>query len=669
VAAYAIVHGLAGTPMAGLELALERSHIASVALETDEKADDVRLRLTSSVTVQMQAKLTLRAGPVLKAAVAQWNQAAMGTLDPDHDRLVIVAGTMSGPMRTLARVLNRLRTDEPGALTSSEQKELDRLSGLLPELTTAQRDRLFRCAVIMEIDVQEEHSAHSATARALLAQVVAPKDIAIAWRVLVRHAGRVARLRGGFAIEGWTRLLVEEGVTVRDAPTAAMHAMRLAGAIDRYREQLIRRGTHVDLRPLGSDVAPIPLADMDAEVDCGEPGGDSREDKPLAWSLLRHGRVLLTGLPGGGKSTSVAYAGAVLAQAAGAPLPVVVSLRDVANRNPVDGLADRILDTAVRDLPAADRPLVKGVLERGLQSGATALLLDSLDETHDRRQDVVREVGELTQHIDAGVPMLMSTRDVAYAPAHSLGWTDLRCRHPDKPEVSIRAVLAAVASARGQEDRSWLETRVEWVMRVLRADRAVGQTPLMPVLLALLAAERDRDALPSSRAEILHAVVQDVVARRERERALFAEMTGMPRAATTEAVQATFCIVAGAIADRHGAASVSEVRAAIADELANNWGLPPGLAGSGAGTVTHFWDEAGIFVIDGNGAQVIPRLELFLDIGDAVLSCRGSKLEVTSWVTNESNLVGTSQSSSPPASVRTLPMPSLRGPAPPWITR
>ncbi len=632
VAAYAVVHALAGEPLAGLGFPLELSHVASVAIETDEHADDVRVRLTSGCMAQLQAKLTLRGGKPLKTAVEQWSRAAQAGLDPERDRLVIVAGAISGPMQLLAHVLDRLRTDEPGALTQGEQEQLDKIVALTPELTGQQRDVMLRCGVITQLDVVEEDSTTAASARTLLRQVVAATQTTKAWRVLVHQAGRVGRLRGGFGVEGWVRLLEQDGIEVLAGPTPAREAALTAQALDRYRQQIRRRGTYVDLRPLGGDVAPIPLAEMDAEVGCSEPGGDTRDKAPLAWSLLRRRRILLTGLPGGGKSTAVAAAGAVLVEAAGAPVPVVVSLRDVVNRDAADGLADRILDTAVRDLPAPDRPLVRVALEAGLQTGGTALLLDSLDETHGRRGHVVAEIAELCEHIHPAVPVLLATRDVAYAPAHTLGWADLRLGEPAQPEPAVRAVLSAIAAARDLRDPVWVQTRVAWVMRVARADKAIGHTPLMPVLLAMLAADRDNQMLPNSRAEILHMVVQDLVWRRERERDLLREMTGLSPATAAEAVQAAFCLEAGVTAEHDGKAPVSTIRAALATSLANDWGLAPGAAGSGATSIMHFWDEAGIFVIDGSGTRVAARLELFLDIGDAVLICRSSKDEVTAWV-------------------------------------
>lgn len=321
VAAYAVVHALAGEPLAGLAIPLELSHVASVAVETDEQADDVRVRLTSGCVAQIQAKLTLRAGKPLETAVKQWSQAAQAGLDPERDRVVIVAASISGPIQLLARVLDRLRTDEPGALTKGEQEQLHKIATLTPELTIHQRDRMLRCAVITKLEVVEEDSTTTAAARALLRQVVEATQTSRAWRVLVHHAGRVGRLRGGFAVEGWVRLLEQDGIEVLAGSTPAREAALMAQSLDRYREQIRRRGTYVDLRPLGSDVAPIPLAEMDAEVNCSEPGGDTRDTEPLAWSLLRRRRILLTGLPGGGKSTAVAAAGAVLVDAAGALSP------------------------------------------------------------------------------------------------------------------------------------------------------------------------------------------------------------------------------------------------------------------------------------------------------------------------------------------------------------
>lgn len=634
VAAYAVTHALAGEALPGFGFALSVAQIVGVAVETDEFADDVRVTLADGYKAQVQAKRTLRFGSVLRGAVAQWDAAAKSGLDPVRDRLVLAAGTASGNVGVLARALERCKTDDPGAFTAAEQKTLTQLDEMLPGLTTPQRDLVRRCAVITVLDVEEEESPGAAYARLLLARVVGGGGTALrAWRDLVAHCGRVARLRGGFRVEGWVRLLQEEGYQVTGRETPAADAARQAEALDRYRDLLRSRGTEIDLRPLGADAAPIPLAELDASVECAPAGADRRDAESLPWSLLRRRRVLLTGLPGGGKSVAVAAAAAVLADAAGAPLPVVVSLREVDSLDRSHGFADRVLDTGVKDVPSGYRPLVREALEQGLDSGATALLLDSLDETHDRRGVVVSEVAGLCAGISADVPVLLATRDVAYAQAATLGWDDLRLLEPQKPEQAVRAVLIATAAARRLEDRdAWMERRAEWVAAVLAQDRVVGETPLIPVLLALLAADRGDGALPATRAEILYGIVEAAVRRREARRDPGLRVATLNEHDSANAVLAAFAVEAGVLGDSGGQAGTATIQKAMASFLAGDWGLPAGAAASGASAIMHFWDEIGIFVIRGADEMIAPRMEVLLDIGDAVQASTQPADAVAAWV-------------------------------------
>lgn len=633
VAAYAVVHALAGEALSGFGFSLMLAQVVAVAVETDEHADDVRVKLVGGHKAQVQAKRTLRFGAVLRGAVAQWNAAAKSGLDPVRDRLVLATGAASGPVHALARALERCKTDEPGAFTAEENKVLARLDQMLFGLTAQQQDLVRRCAVITVLDVEEEQSPGAAHARLLLRQVVGGEVAVSAWRDLVTHCGRVGRLRGGFGVEGWVRLLQEEGYRVTGNETPAGDAAPRAVALDRYRDLLRLRGTVVDLRPLGADTAPIPLTELDASVECVPAGADRRDAEPLPWSLLRRCRALLTGLPGGGKSIAIASAAAVLADAAGAPLPLVVSLRDVDARDRSRGFADRVLDTAVKDVPATDRRLVREALERGLESGATALLLDSLDETHARRGAVVSEVENLCAQVNADVPVLLATRDVAYAQAATLGWDDLRLLEPQEPKRAVRAVLTAVAAARRVKDsESWVEQRVEWVAAILDRDRAVGETPLMPVLLALLAADRGNGALPATRAEILHGIVGAAVRRREAHRDPGLRVATLNEHDSANATLAAFAVEAGVLGDCGGQARAAVVREAVTLLLTRDWGLPAGAAASGASAIVHFWDEIGIFVIRGADEAVAPRMEVFLDIGDAVQAAAQSPDVVAAWV-------------------------------------
>lgn len=88
-------------PGVGIPPALAR--VASVSLETDDPVDDIRIDLESGQRALVQAKRSLTAGKPLKEAVAQWVQAARAGLDPTKDRLVIVSGTLSEPMRSCSK--------------------------------------------------------------------------------------------------------------------------------------------------------------------------------------------------------------------------------------------------------------------------------------------------------------------------------------------------------------------------------------------------------------------------------------------------------------------------------------------------------------------------------------------------------------------------------------
>jgi hypothetical protein len=633
VAAYAVAHALAGQPLGGFGVPLASATVREVAIETDEHADDIRIAFDGGHVAQVQAKRTLRFGPPFANAVAQWVGAAKEGLDLNRDRLVLVAGTVSGPIASLSHLLERLKTDSPGQLTAGERDLLARLDALLPGLNRRQRDVVHKCAVITVLPVEDEQSALASSARTLLAQVVgAGQTVARCWRDLVAHCGRVGRLRGGFRVEGWVRLLQEDGYQIASGETPAATAALKSAALDRYREVVRLRGRFVDLRPLGADAAKIPIEEIDAAIKCVPPGADRREDEVLPWSLLRRGRVLLTGLPGGGKSVALAVAASTLVDAAGAPLPILVSLPDVELQCAALSFADRVLNTAVRDLPTQDRPLVRTELERGLSSGGTALLLDSLDETHDRRGAVVAEIANLCQRLNPEVPILLATRDVAYAQAASLAWDDLRLQEPGEPGKAVAAVLSAVAAARGLESGGdWVQMRTEWVNASLRADRPLTETPLMPVLLALLAADRADGHFPATRAQILIAAVEAAVRRREAQRDRPWRIATLSGRDSANAALDGFAWEARIIGDSGGKLGRREVERTLAIGLENDWGLPPAAARSGAQALIHFWDELGVFVISGADEVISPRLELLLDIGDAVDAVK-SPSGITEWV-------------------------------------
>jgi hypothetical protein len=640
VAAYAVACGLSGVPLPGIELAPADAYVLSVALETDDPVDDIRIDFTSGCRALVQAKRRLDAGKPFKDSVKQWVAAAEAGLDPDKDRLIVAAGSLSGSMKHLREVLNRNRTQYPGTPTRSEKAELDRLDGLLATLTPSQRMTVHACAVILEMPVETPDDTAAQNAIAHLRHVV--KDglnstARLMWLALMASAGQVARLRGGHGLAGWLDAIRRTGVEIATiGATPAVELELSALALEKYRERLVRAGSQIDFRGLGAGFASLQLDSADARVMVGLDPEDEREESELLWAFLRRRRVLLTGLPGGGKSTALRGLAGKLASDPAMPIPVPVSLRDErVLADPGTSFRDRIVRLAVKDSVEADRRLVIAEIERRLAGDRpVALLLDALDETYDQRADVVREIEELASDLPDGVSILLATRDVAYAQAATLGWADLRLRQPKESSKTVGAVLAAAAESKVPDpaDRpDWVAQRASWVNAAVAQERALGETPLFPVLLALLAAERSTDNLPDQRAHVLQAVICDVIAKREVDRIADQPLGSLQGTAKTDALILAFWVEGSTIVQSGDPATSSDVRTAVSAAIGRQWALAPGHADAAATDTTRLFDESGVFVFTGADEAVIPRIALFAEIGDATLIA-GHPDDAPDWV-------------------------------------
>lgn len=632
VAAYAVAHGLTNVPLQGFGVAAPFAQVSAVSLETDDPVDDVRIEFIGGAISYVQAKRALRKGKPLNAAVEQWVRAARRGLEPGRDHLIIVTGSVSGPLGVLQGILRRLKTDRPAALTGKETAELDHLRGLLSSLDPREQDLILKCASIHVLEVEEPVDAGAREAALLLAQFVEPVDLARGWRALVRVAGVTARLRGGFDMRGWLAQLRDEGVTIRSAggtPAARLEAEQQA--VLRYIAATERKAACIDLRPLGARIPPLPIDVIDAGVEVHD--ADRRGKSPLWWSFLRRRRAVLTGLPGAGKSTALARL-AALAPTIDDWLPVRASLRDVDALAQPRPFRDRLLEVALHDVPPADQHLLLTDLSRRLEDGGVVLLLDGLDETYQRRAAVVAEIDSFLGSCSDDVAVLLSTRDVAYGHAATLGWPELRLAPPEDVDKLVSAVLVAcrdAASARGAPiGDGWVRSREAWVRAALNANSTLRETPLIPTLLALLAGERDVERLPTARANVMRAVVESLLVRRDADpgRLRIGDLVGD---AAVAAASDAFAAEAKALVDGNGQELLQILRPAIATELAGHWVLAPGPAAVAADAAIRFWDEHGIFVVSGAQEVVTPRLPLFSEIGDAMAAVREEDA-LSTWV-------------------------------------
>jgi hypothetical protein len=548
VAAYAVACGLADELLLGFGVPDADAHVNAVALETDDAVDDIRVEFTT--------------------AVAQWAKAAKGKLDPDTDRLVIVAGSISGSMGTLKRVLEQYKTDRPGPLTGADATARDELKKLLDGLTDGQFESVLRCGVIHQLAVEDpsEPDARQATnyLRGLLVSG-RPDDALAAWSVLTASVGRTARLRGGYELQGWLDQLRGSGITISAAGASPAAKLQFCHeALGRYRDRLRREGGVIDLRVLGAQIPPLPMTEADAEVRVANDPYDPKPEAELVWAFMRRGRAVLTGLPGGGKSTAIRVLAAQLCDVPEAPLPVRVSLRDVEALDHRAGFRDRLVEAAVRDDKAEDRTVIRAEIERLLDTGGVVLLLDSLDETYDRRAAVVVEVDALLAGASPDVDAVIATRDVAYGQAATLGWKNVRLLPPCDVDKVVEAILRRSAAGPAgsppkPDPEQWIADRIQWVNNTITGDTTLRETPLLPVLLAMLAAERTANSLPKGRARILAAVVQVVVARHELKRNDNKPLGRLAETAIDLATMRAFASEASAILNANGRIPLAEL--------------------------------------------------------------------------------------------------------------
>ncbi len=628
VAAYVVCFGLAGRPLPFPWLQQGESSIPIlVRLETDGPVDDVYVRLRGGDELFIQAKhrVTLsRHDKGLSSAAWQMADAVQrGHYSGSSHRLVLAVARASNGVEALFNALHRIKDPAAGGVTRAEAAALKVWAQLTPSLSTTERNVLDSLASGVVISPAQVLAAESA----LAGSVVAPADAAKAFRELKHVARELARARSGLAIEEWAdrlaqariRLILDSEGTALAAREAQQRASR------RYRAELIRDARVLDLRPLGAELAPLrhDISKFTVYSQAVSPAKrDIDREVDLFIAARRRNRTLLLGLPGSGKSTALRHLAAHWAKDESGPLPLLVDLRTVLplleGRRP----ADALLEAALRRVRAVDRDLLRQTVLARLKTGAVALLLDALDETRDRRLEVVQAIARALPEFGADATVILSTRDSGYAAAATLGFDEVRLKPASTPRHTLRRILTAlIQNRRGQPvPPSWVEERLDWINATLDRDRPLAETPLGGILLALLVAEAGTTDLPRGRAKTLSAVVDGIVDRWElaqRTRRLQEPAIGFfTGKATGQVVRESFAQI-GHMALGPQEASVRDVQRHVASWLGSRWGLAPGPADATAAELFAFWDEAGIFMASGASEGLRSRLQLLTEIGEA----------------------------------------------------
>lgn len=311
VAAYLAVHGLAGR---GVEAAgYPESGPAPVRLsfESGEAVDDIRCELTDGTVLRFQAKRVCGDDRNLAAAVTQW----IGQIDDlrPGDMLGLATAEPKGPVRVLGQALERRRRSVPGPYTPGESKALAVVRKQMPAGTSDEvADKVLDAALVMTVTVSSPRDEGFRSAAFLLdGTIVAPGSGSAAVRALQAAFWTQARAGTGSDLDDWLQILAEANLQVFadiEGPAGARRRAEL-DAVAAHRARLASRDGILEYSLLADDLPPMTYRQLGDSLRVTMPTFNGQSAKFLVLAR-RWERMLLTGLPGMGKSTALAQAAA-----------------------------------------------------------------------------------------------------------------------------------------------------------------------------------------------------------------------------------------------------------------------------------------------------------------------------------------------------------------------
>lgn len=653
VAAWIVTHAIAGRRIEVLDLPEGRDIPSGLILpETDAPVDDLEVHLSGGVRLYIQAKRSLSLSSASDSEFAKTvrqlaKQVSNASFDSSNTRLAIVVGQSTGPLRNLQRILSRHHQKIAAAPTKEEDEALANLVTHLGPLTDDQLKAVMGATVVVILDLDTPESPHREACIAWLSHVVNVGSGEAAWKQLELKARNLAAQRFGIDLDGWLDVLRRGGVTLRADRFGAPGSKREATlrAVERYRESLVAQGRRMSLRALYDGVPDLEIT-PDARKNVLVRTG--RTNVGLSWLVRRWARVLLTGLPGIGKSTALRRLAAENAAMTLGPLPVMVTLPRFAELLSSGGNAlELLVDVGLADLPEDDRPLVRQEAISQFRTGGRAvLLLDALDECRARRHDVVDRVRQAMSELHQDVEVVLATRDVAYAHASVLGLREAILQPPLDLYAALHVLASHLAKAQGvpqEAQEVWAHSIVESV--TVRGDEvgSFRQTPLAAIGMVLLASEAGVETIQRGSTTVLSKLV-DWLARRwevdERRRGEINVSAALTLEESTAFLTQAFDIIAYEI-DGCDSLTQSDLAERLERWAVQIWQLPIPRARTAASAALAFWDEAGVFVATGATAIVRARQMMLQEIGVARWLARHADVtQCATWLernVNDSN--------------------------------
>jgi hypothetical protein len=636
VAAYLAAHGLAGRGVEAAGYAESGPPPVRLSFETGEAVDDIRCELADGTVLRFQAKRACGDDRHLTATVAQW----AGQVHDLRagDMVGLATAEPRGYVKDLGRALERLRRSVPGPHTAREEKALALVRGRLPAETFDEvADRVLQAALVMTVSVSSpREEGFRSVANLLDGTIVAPGSGSTAISSLQAAFWKQAKDGTGSNLNDWLQVLAEAKLQVfadTQGPAGARRRAEL-DAVAAYRARLASRDGVVEFSLLADALLPMTYEPLAASLRASVPVGNA-SDAEFLFLARRWPRMLLTGLPGMGKSTALVQAAARWAAAPGAPVPVVVPLRKIAPRYPRSG-ADItlavLIEAATAGMPERDRAPLRRALQRAVTTGDAVLLLDGLDECWDRQAAVADGLATVIRDLPLDTGVVLATRDSALPAAGKLNMPEARLTEPSDLDSVLAALLRHAAQRLPAADRDqWISQREQQLDEMRSGHRDLFEIPLFAVLLTLLLAQPGSRTMPRGRAQLLAAAVRDTVQQWEVKRL---SEDPVPLQASTDQILDGFASISHAYISRPGECDTRLAARQVETALRERWDLSAGQARERAREIMRFWNEhVGVFTASSGSGQIEARSRVFAEVGEAMWAESCDPADLQAWIT------------------------------------